>query len=298
MNEAGPASAGSSSARSAHEHRLVAILLLCAGVSFFGIMDGLGKLLGPDHSLAQIVWARYAFAVPVVLAATRPAGWRRLLACGRPWLQAARGTLPMLASLTVILGVRAMPLADATAITFITPLLVILFSALLLHERVGADSAIGVLMGFAGVLVIARPGTGTIAWSAAFPLATAVFAALYQVLTRLVSDTDDPRTTLAWTVFTGLVLTTPMAIVTWRPAEVDGFIAMILSGLTFGAGQWLVIRAFAHAPATVLAPFNYTQIVAAILFGILVFGDLPDRWTLVGTALVVLAGAYVLRRQH
>jgi len=260
-------------------------------------MDGLAKVLTGQCSVVQVVWARYAFAVPLILATARPAAWPGLLRCERPSLQAVRALLPLLANVTVIVGVSLMPLADATAISFASPLLVVALSAPLLGERIPVHSWIGVACGFAGVLLIVRPGAGAIAWAALFPLATALLFALYQIMTRLVSRSDRPVVTLAWTVTVGLVLTTPLLLGAWQPVNETGWMLLILSGLLFGGGQFLLIRAFALAPAAVLTPFTYAQIVAAVGFGIVVFGDVPDLWTTVGTAVVILAGVYVLRRQ-
>ncbi len=267
------------------------------GVTLFGIMDGLAKLLAGDYAVVQIVWARYAFAVPVILAVARPSAWPGLLRCERPSLQALRAMMPVLANVTVILGVSLMPLADATAISFASPLLVVALSAPLLGERVSVHSWAGVACGFAGVLIIARPGAGTIAWAAVFPLATAFIFALYQILTRLVSRGDDPVVTLAWTVAVGLVLATPLLPFHWHPVRATDWPLLVLSGLLFGGGQFLLIRAFAMAQAAVLAPFTYAQIIAAVVFGALVFGDFPDFWTAIGTTVVILAGVYVIRRQ-
>jgi drug/metabolite transporter (DMT)-like permease len=284
-------------ATAARSARPRAILLLVIGVSMFGVMDGLGKVLGADHSVAQVVWARYAFALPVVLSLVRPANWSTLLRCERPALQALRGTLPLLASVSVITGVGLMPLADFTAIGFASPLLVVALAAPLLGEPTTRQSWIGVVCGFAGVLIIARPGAGAIAWAALLPLATALFFALYQLLTRLVSRGDDPKVTLAWTIAVGVVLTTPFLPFSWRPVGAFDWLLLALSGLLFGSGQFLLIRAYAMAPASILTPFTYAQIVSAIVFGAVVFGDIPDPWTILGMVVVILAGLYVLRRQ-
>jgi drug/metabolite transporter (DMT)-like permease len=274
-----------------------AILLLVAGVTLFGIMDGLAKFLAGQCSVLQLVWARYAFAVPVILAIARPAAWPGLLRCERPSLQAVRALLPLLASATVIVGVGLMPLADATAISFASPLLVVILSAPLLGERIPVHSWIGVVCGFAGVLLIVRPGAGAIAWVALFPLATALLFALYQIMTRLVSRSDDALVTLGWTLGVGLALTTLFLPLAWHPVKGATWLLLICSGLLFGGGHFLLIRAFALAPAAVLTPFTYAQIVAAVGFGALVFGDLPDLWTAIGTATLILAGVYVVRRQ-
>ena len=272
-----------------------AILLLVSGVTLFGVMDGLGKFLAGDYSVVQVVWARYAFAVPIVLLAARRSTWRNPFGNGSSWLQAGRALLPLLASALVILGLALMPLADFTAISFASPLLVAALSRPLLGEKISFHTWAGVVCGFAGVLTIVRPGLGTIAWAAVFPLGTALFFALYQVLTRLVSRGDDPVVTLLWTIAVGLVLTTPLLPVSWRTVADPDWLLLILSGVLFGIGQHLLIRAFSIAPAAILTPFTYAQIVAAIVFGAVVFGDLPDFWTILGTALVVGAGLFVLR---
>lgn len=275
--------------------RAICFIVCC--VVLFAVMDGISKLLTGDYSIAQVVWARYAFAVPVVLAAAGPAAWPRLLRCERPALQVGRSLLPVLANTTAVVALSLMPLADATAITFIHPLLVVALSAPLLGERLSAQGWIGVVVGFAGVLTIVRPGAGAIAWAALFPLATAFLFALYQVLTRLVSREDAPVVTLAWTIAVGLVATSAMLPFSWHAVSGRDWALLIGSGLLFGAGQFFLIKAFAMAPGAVLAPFTYVQIVAAVVFGMLVFGELPDAWTFLGMTLIVLAGVYVLRRQ-
>jgi drug/metabolite transporter (DMT)-like permease len=277
--------------------RIVAILLVALGVTLFGVMDGIGKFLADEYSVVQIIWARYAFAVPVILSMARPRTWIGLLRCERPSVQAGRGLLPLLASVTVIFGLTLMPLADFTAISFAAPLLVVALSAPLLDERITADSWIGVVCGFVGVLIIVRPGAGAIAWAAIFPLMTAFLFALYQLLTRLVSRDDVPIVTLAWTIAVGLVLTTPLLPFSWRSVAGSDWILFVLSGILFGLAHFLLIRAFAMTEAAVLAPFTYVQIVAAVVFGVVVFDDIPEIWTILGTALVILVGLYVLRRQ-
>ena len=272
------------------------IALLVLGVTLFGIMDGLGKLLGRRYPVVEVIWARYAFALPVALAMISPQKWPILLRCERPWLQGSRALLPLLASATVIIGLSFLPLADATAISFASPLLVVLLSIPLLGEHISADTWIGVVSGFAGVLIIVRPGAGTLAAAALLPLGTALFFALYQVLTRLVNR-EDPVVTLAWTIGVGVVVTTPALAVSWRSGSGEDWLLMAISGLLFGLGQFLLIKAFALAPASFLTPFTYAQIVAATAFGAVVFGDIPDRWTLLGTAIVIFSGVYVLRRQ-
>lgn len=274
---------------------LKAVLLLVTGVTLFGIMDGLGKFLADDHSVAQIVWARYAFAVPVILLASRPSTWPRLLQAERPTLQALRAVLPLVASFSVIVGLTLMPLADFTAISFASPLVVVALSAPLLGEGITRRSWVGVIVGFLGVLVIVRPGIGTISWAAAFPLATATAFALYQVMTRFVSRGDDSIVTLSWTILVGLLVTSAIVPFQWQPVTASRWLLLVSSGVMFGLAHFLLIRAFAMAPASLLAPFTYAQIIAAIVFGIVVFAAVPDLWTTLGIVIVIGSGIYVLR---
>jgi drug/metabolite transporter (DMT)-like permease len=271
------------------------ILLVIVAVSLFGIMDGLGRFLSAEFSVLQLLWARFVFAIPVVLATTAPATWPGLLRSGQPTLQAGRALLPLIASGTVLVGLTLMPLADVTAITFAAPLFVIALSRPILGERVSMAAWASVGLGFLGVLIVARPGLGTFTTAALFPLASALLYGLYQVLTRLVSRADPPATTLAWTIAVGVVLTTPLLPFDWQNGSLSGWLLIASTGVMFGTSHLLLIRAFAAAPAAVLTPFTYTQMVAAVLFGMLVLGELPDPWTLAGTALIVLAGFYVLR---
>ncbi|MEO8669097.1 MAG: DMT family transporter [Bauldia sp.] len=284
---------GDAPAGSARRYR--AILLVVVAVTLFGVMDGLGRFLSPEFSVLQLLWARFAFAIPVVLATTTPAAWLSLLRSERPALQAARSLLPLIASCTVLIGLTLMPLADITAITFAAPLFVVALSWPILGERVRLAVWVSVGLGFVGVLVVARPGLGTFTWAALFPLASALLFGLYQVLTRLVSRGDPPATTLAWTIVVGFVLTTPLLPLDWQAGSLGGWLLVVLTGLLFGVAHFLLIRAFATAPAAILTPFTYSQMVAAVLFGMLVLSEVPDPWTLAGTALIVLAGLYVLR---
>ena len=277
--------------------KLTATLLLALGVSLFAVMDGMGKYLTADYPVIQIVWARYIFGAPIVLALAGPAAWPRLLATSRPAMQILRALMPLAASLFVVAGLATLPLADFTAIAFAAPLLVVALSAPMLKETVSAKSWIGVLIGFAGILLIARPDTSAIAFAALFPLATALCFAFYQLLTRVVSRDDGALVSVTWMMIVGLVLLTAVLPWFWRPVAPMDWLLLVVTGVLFGTAHVLVTRAFAMAPAAVLAPISYFQIIAAIAFGFAVFGDMPDIWTILGTIVIVGAGLYVLERR-
>ncbi len=269
-----------------------------AGVTLFAVMDAMSKALAETQSVGQIVWARYAFAVPVILATTPRAAWPTLLRVASPWLQIGRGLMPVLASFAVVAGLALLPLAEVTALTFASPLLVVALSAPILGERTSLHDWLGVIAGFVGILVIVRPGAGAIAWAALFPLTCAACFALFQVTTRLVGRSDQPAATLAWTILVGLLVTTPLLALDWRPLTPAGWALMAASGMCFGVAQFCLTRAFREAPAALLAPFTYTQIAPAVILGFLLFGAVPDVWAGLGTAIVIGAGLYVLHRRQ
>lgn len=275
---------------------LLGITLLVTSAAIFAVVDGLSKILADKQSVGQIVWARYALALPVLLATTRPSKWLNLFRTKRPMLQIARGLTPLVISVTMVLGVRYLPLAEATVILFAGPFFVVALSAPFLGERVSAASWIGVIVGFIAVVIVARPGLSELSTYALFPLLGAVFFAILQLITRhLGAAGERPTTTLAWTLLVGGIASTPVAALTWAPITPTAWLVMIGLGLVFGVSQLLMIRALVHAPAGVLAPFNYVQIIAAVIFGMMVFDDVPDLWTFVGIALIIGAGIYVAR---
>jgi drug/metabolite transporter (DMT)-like permease len=276
--------------------RLRGIALMILGASLFAAVDGVSKLLAETQSVGQIVWARYALALPVLFLTTPPARWRTLFRTSRPGLQALRGITPLTLSGTMVMAVHYLPLAEATVILFIGPFLVVALSGPLLGEHIRPASWIGVGVGFAAVLIVARPGFGTVSQYAFFPFTAAVVYGLYQLITRRLGAVGErPSTTLAWTLAMGGLIATPIAIFTWTPLTPAGWLLIVTLGTVFGLAQSLLIRAFVYAPASLLAPFGYAQVIAAAIFGVAVFGAIPDAWTLAGIALIVAAGAYVAR---
>jgi drug/metabolite transporter (DMT)-like permease len=271
------------------------VLAVLASV-LFGAVDGTSKILAPTQSVAQIVWARYALALPVVLATVRPSEWMSLFSTRHPWLQIVRGITPLTISVGMVLGVHYLPLADATVLLFAGPFIVVVLSAPFLGEHVPTASWIGVGVGFLAVLLVARPGFSALSHYALLPLASAIFYALLQLITRsLGAAGEKATTTLAWTLLVGGLLSTPFAAATWVHVTQGEWLLMIGLGLVFGVSQLLMIRAFTLAPAGLLQPFNYVQLISAAIFGVVVFGDVPDVWTLVGIAMIICAGIYVAR---
>ncbi len=254
------------------------ILFILLAASFFGAVDGLSKLLAPTQSVAQILWTRYALAIPLLLASMRPSEWTSTFSTRHPWLQIVRGMTPLTVGVGMVLGVRYLPLAEATAVLFAGPFFIVALSKPLLGERVGPASWIGVAVGFVAVLVVARPGLSDLSKYTVFPALAALFYAFLQLITRRLGALGEkPTTTLAWTLLVGGIASTPVAILNWEPVSMTAWLYMAGLGTVFGLAQLLLIRAFTYAPAGVLAPFNYWQIVSAVIFGLVVFHDVPDR---------------------
>jgi drug/metabolite transporter (DMT)-like permease len=281
---------------SSHERaeRLRGIALMILGASMFAGVDGVSKLLAETQSVGQIVWARYVLALPVLILTTPPAHLRTLFRTARPGWQMLRGVTPLGISGTMVMAVHYLPLAEATVILFAGPFLIVALSGPFLGEPVRPASWIGVALGFIAVLIVARPGFGSLSQYTIFPLIAAIVFALYQLITRRLGAVGErPNTTLAWTLGMGGLVATPIAAFTWNPVTARSWLLMVTLGTVFGLGQSLIIRAFAHAPAGLLAPFGYAQIVAAIVVSVIVFDAVPDAWTFAGVALIIVAGVYV-----
>jgi drug/metabolite transporter (DMT)-like permease len=273
------------------------ILLVIAAVSLYAVIDGLAKVMVQDMDVMQIIWSRYVFALPL-LPFVVGRRWPELFATERPGLQVARGLLPIVGGIAIVLALGTMPLADATALMFVSPLMLTALVVPLLKERVGLHRWSAVVIGFLGVLIIVRPGGTTMQWAALLPLLTAFLYALYQIATRVLSRTTPSLVTFAYMVVVGTAGSTLALPFVWRTPDALGWAMMAASGLLHGLAHYLVTRAFALAPAAILAPFNYAQLIGATAFGYFVFGDLPDRWTIVGALVIVAAGLYVAYRER
>ena len=276
--------------------RLLGILLVVISATAFGLVDGISKMLADTNSVGQIVWARYALGFPILLATTHPSKLATLFQTKRPGLQILRGLTPICISISMVLAVRYLPLADATVILFAAPFLVVALSVPFLGERVRASSWIGVAIGFAAVLIVARPGVGELSRFAIFPAVAAVFYALAQLITRQLAVAGErAETTLAWTLLTGIVVSSPVAAWFWAPLDAEDWALMMGLGTTFGIAQLMMIRGLVLASASLLAPLAYVQIVSAVVVSIALFGEMPDGWTLLGIVMIIGSGVYVAR---
>jgi drug/metabolite transporter (DMT)-like permease len=272
------------------------ILLLVLALLVFANMEALAKRLSADYPVLQLVWARYTFHVaamaPFLLARSRLRG---LLATHRLGLQLLRSLFLLGMTLFFFWGISRLPLADATALMFVSPLIVTVLSVPMLGEQVGWRRYAAVAVGFCGMIVLLRPG-GAVQWAVLLPLTAAVCYALYQLTTRLLVATEPTVTTLAYTASVGLVVSNIAAPLVWVAPDAAGWAGLVAVGILAAMGNALFILAF-RAPASLLAPFNYVHLLWATALGWLVFGQLPDRWTVIGALVICASGLYVFHRE-
>ncbi len=278
----------------AGDRPLAGMAWMVAGVGLLTLMDGTGKVLVTGGlPLVQVVWARYAFNLLALLALLRLRR-RALVPSRRLALQLARGLAMVAATAAMILSLRLLPMAETYAVGFVSPVLVALLAGPLLGERVDARRWAAALGGFAGVLLVLRPGSGIFGVAALAPLAMAVFFALYQLATRVLGRSDPPETTMFHSAWVGTAVTTPLLAPVWHvPTPAEWALMALMGGLGL-ASHLAMIRAFALAPASRLSPLVYSQMIWAVAFGWLVFGDLPDPWTVVGAVVVAGSGLLLL----
>ena len=275
---------------------LLGVTLNLAALLLFVVMDTLVKLLTASFAVPQIMWARFLFGFLLVAAAIRLVTGQLPWRSHAPGLQALRSLLLAACNLMFSTALAYLPLTDATAIGFASPLLTVALAALWLREAVSRRRWIGVGLGMAGVLVALRPPflTGeTMHWATLLPLGTAACFAVYTILTRRLARIDDSRTTILHTGFAASIATTLVQPLVWIPPAFGDWGVLVLLGVLGGAGHGLLVLAYARAPVSLLAPLSYTQLVWTTLAGILVFADWPDGWTVLGAAIIAAGGLLV-----
>jgi drug/metabolite transporter (DMT)-like permease len=288
-----------SRAKSARPRTLRGILMIMTAVALFTVMDSIAKYLSRYYPVPGIVWARYAFHLLFVVAILGPRMKLSLARSKRPGLQIARGMLLAASSLLFFSALKFMPMAEASSISFVAPMLVTLLGVYLLKEKVEPARWVAVIAGFVGVLIIIRPGSGIFSWVAVLPLATAASFAGYQMLTRKLAGVDGPYTSLFYSGLVGTVMLAAVLPFQWRtPTTVLHALLLPAIGFIGGLSHLILIRAYDQAAVSTLAPFSYTQLIWVILIGYLVFGDFPDRWSLAGIAVIMASGIYIATHQH
>lgn len=292
MSEARPLAAA------ARSTELRGILIALVVMFLFSLMDAGSKFLSARYPTVQVLWLRYMFTIPLLLAILAPQGLGRFVRSARPGLQILRSLLLVSEIGLIVWAFGQLPLADVHAIIALAPLIVTAFSVPLLHEPVGARRWAAVALGFLGALVIIRPGLAVIHPAILVALLGVVFYALYQVLTRMVGRVDSAETSFLWQLVVGTLVLSLAVPFAWRMPEPEHWPVFVLVAVLGGAGHYGIIKALQLAPAVVIQPFSYTLLLWAVVIGYVGFGDFPDAWTLAGAGIIVAAGIYAAFRER
>jgi drug/metabolite transporter (DMT)-like permease len=279
--------------------RLTGIALMCGAVACFALLDTTAKYLNLYMSTWQVVWARYtgAFLYPFIVSNpwTRPG----LTRTNRPLLQLSRSVLLLGSTVCNFAALRYLQLDEAIALIFSTPFFVAALSGPMLGEWVRWRRWSAIAVGFLGVVVVARPGAASFHPAALLSLSAALCYALYSISTRILARTDSNETTLFYSNLVGALALLPVVPLVWTtPSDPLVIALMAATGAIGSFGHYLLIAAHRLAPAAVLSPFIYSEIVLVTALGFLVFGDVPNRFTLTGAAIVVASGLYLLHRER
>jgi drug/metabolite transporter (DMT)-like permease len=283
----------------ARNDRLVAIGLMVVALFCFACLDSIAKFLNQHMHPAQVVWCRYASAFFLMSLIINP--WRHpgLFDTRRTTLQLSRGLLLLGSTALNFVALLYLQLDQTAAIVFSTPFWVALLAGPILGERLGPRRWAAIVVGFLGVLIVIRPGLGGLHWAATLSVLSAICYAVYNIATKVLSRHDSTETTLFYGNLIGFAVPMPLMPLLWTTPDSFGVILGMVAIGGFGTvGHYLLIMAHRLAPAGILAPFIYTQIVWMISFGWLFFGQLPDRWTLIGAAVVISSGIYLLHRER
>lgn len=278
---------------------LAGIALTVIGVLCFSGLDASAKWLNHSLSPLQTVAVRYIGSFLVIAPFLNP--WRRpgILRTHHLALQCSRALCLLLATVCSFSALRYLSLTLLTSITFTSPLIVALIAGPFLGERIGPRRVVAVLAGFAGVLVVTRPFGGALHPAALLAVINASACAFYYIMTRRLAAHDPTETTMFYTGFVGALACAPFVPFVWTTPTAPRIWLVMLALAGLGAlAHWLLILAHKRAPASVLAPFFYAQLLGATGLGWLVFGEIPDRWTIVGGLIVISSGLYLVYRER
>ncbi|MEO8145171.1 MAG: DMT family transporter [Betaproteobacteria bacterium] len=274
----------------------LAISFALASAVVLATMDAFAKLLLQDYPVLMVAWARFGVMALLYGAISwRSFGWR-MFRPHRMRVQCLRASVVVFATLAFYQGLIVLPLAECVAIVFVAPILTALISSRFLGERANRATWISLAGSFLGVLLIVRPGSELFSWAALFPLASAVGLALYQVTTRAVSQVDDPRVTMFFTsivVCAAFSLALPFGFAAPHSGADLGL--MVLVGVLGATGQLILTFAFRYAQAAVVASVGYSALIWSVAIGWIMFGHVPDAWSLLGMVVIALSGIVLVK---
>ena len=273
------------------------ILLMIGAVFCFASMDATAKYLMKEIGPAQTIWARYTVQAILVTVLILP----KINIYGRtryPKLQFLRSVALMMATTLFFFAFSRLGLAEASAIFNISPVLITLGAFLFLREQIGPRRVIGILVSLLGALIIIRPGSGIFTIYAILPLGAAIFYSAYSLATRFVGTDESPWTSLFYSAIFGAICYSIYIVFNWNPMSNNALLLTLIIGLFGTAGHICLIRALTLGEASLVAPFIYTNLLFTTIWGLVLFGNFPDLWTIAGALIIVAAGIYVWARDR
>ena len=273
------------------------ILILLTYLSF-GILDTIQKTAVQYHSVFVLLFVKYTFCLIFSFFIAKKNNVKNYYLSNNYKIQITRCILSVCEACFFVLSFRYLALADAHTIGSLSPVLVVFFSYLILREKINLATWVAIGISFFGVILIMRPGLTIFNPYLVIPLLAAFFYSLFQIATRLNAQYDDNETMLFYNGLIGVIITSVLSIFFWQPLHSFSFIFFIFLGFFFCAGLFLQIKALSITPASVLAPYNYTIIVWAILFGFVVYKEIPDIFTIIGAIIIVASGVFIFRYSY
>ena len=273
------------------------ILTLLTYLSF-GILDTIQKTAVQYHSVFVLLFVKFTFCFIFSFFIAKKNKVKKFYLSNNYKIQITRCILSVCESCFFVLSFRYLALADAHTIGSLAPVLVLVFSYFILKEKINVATWLAICVSFCGVILIMRPGLTIFNPYLIIPLCAAFFYSLFQIATRLNAKYDDNETMLFYNGLIGAIITFVLSLFFWQPLHSFSFIFFIFLGIFFCTGLFLQIKALSVTPASILAPYNYTIIVWGIIFGLLVYGEVPDIFTIIGAIIIVSSGIFIFRYSY
>jgi drug/metabolite transporter (DMT)-like permease len=276
-----------------HDRPMLGILLMILGMMVIPLLDIFAKMLAAQYPVLQITWGRFVFNViwliPFLI-------WQKekwWVLPKHPWIQIFRGLCLLSSTFFFFLSIKTNPIPNALALLFVSPLIVTLLSPFILGEKFGLKRLLATLFGFIGVLIVLQPNSDQFQPSLLYALIAGLSYALYIVVTRKISTSSSPLMTLFYTAVVGTVAITPWVPMIWVPPDSEAILLFAAIGLIAATGHFLVILSCRYAPASLVSPFNYTEIIVATMLSYLFFDYLPNAIVWLGIAIICVSGIYI-----
>ncbi len=276
---------------------LLAILLCIAAGFLFVSSDTVVKLAREGLPVAMVVWGRFVTHLLIMMLLFPGRRIIPLLHTKQPFLVIVRALLLLISTVLFFSGILFIGLAEANAIMFIAPLFIVALSIPMLGENVDVRRWSAVAIGFLGILLIFRPGFQNISWAYILIFGAAFSYALFNILTRMLTFTETTVSMWFYTALVGAICSSSVVWIFWETPSIKQWIMLFMIGAICTGSQFIIIKAYNFASASLLAPFHYLQIVWAIAYGFIIFGSFPDVWALAGTSIIITSGLYIWSRE-